>query len=91
MSAAGALAGTGAANSEASTFEKSACGSSRWMTIVPVVLLTTMPRIRRPFGCLAKASAPTMFRKKAAPAESSSKSRSIVFLKSLALTRVPFE
>ena len=34
VSAAGASAGTGAANSEASTFEKSACGSLRWMTIV---------------------------------------------------------
>ena len=42
-------------------------------------------------GAFAKASAPRMLRKKAAPAESSLKSRSTVALKSLAFTSAPFE
>ena len=91
MSAAGASAGTGAANSEASTFEKSACGFLRWMTIERVALWTTMPPMWWPSGFFAKASAPRMFRKNAAPTESSRKSRSTACLKSLALTGVPFE
>ena len=91
VSVAGASAGTGAANSEARTFEKSACGCLRWMMIVPALLSTSMPPIPRLVGFLANASAPRMLRNKGAPAESSLKSRSIVVLKSLALTRAPFE
>jgi hypothetical protein len=90
VSVAGALPGTGAANSDASTFSKSASGATRWMMIVPVLSSTTMPLIP-PFWCFANFFAPTMFRKKAAPAESRTKLRSTVFLKSLALTRAPFE
>ena len=89
VSVAGELAGTGAANSDASTFSKSASGATRWMMIVPVLSSTTMPLM--PCLCrFANSFAPTMFRKNAAPAESRMKSRSTVLLKSLALTRAPF-
>jgi hypothetical protein len=53
VSVAGASAGTGAANSEARTFEKSACGALRWMTIVPLGLSISMPLMWRFVGAFA--------------------------------------
>src|SRR5260370_1342453 len=90
VSFAGALAGRGAANSVARMFSKSPCDASNLMVILPLASSAVIPPIE-PFFVLENAVAPTMFPKKPTPGESTLNRRSIVALKSLALTAVPSE
>ncbi len=62
VSDAGALAGTGAANSLASTFSKSPCGLRSVIVIRPVRSSATMPEMWPPRS-LRTWSAPTMLKK----------------------------
>ena len=59
VSESGAFAGTGAANSLASTLAKSPCGVFRLIVILPVASSATIPEMVPPFVWRAS-SAPTM-------------------------------
>src|SRR5207253_6535212 len=87
---AGVPAGTGAAKIVARMFWKSPCGLPSLIVTAPVASSAVMPGMS-PFFVLENLSAPTMFVKKPTPGESMRKRRLIAYLKSLALTGVPFE
>src|SRR5690242_20775110 len=82
--------GSGAANVVARMFWKSPCGLLSLIVILPVESLAVIP-VMLPFFVFENWSAPLMFVKKPTPGESAWKSRSIAYLKSLALTGEPSE